>query len=122
MFKLLINGEEKRKFNYMAEALAFAYQNGECYGALELKIVCADAVKGKPKKVEPQPKVTDTEVGDKDAKTEAEEITEEATSETSEETTEQEISDKPIEQVDDTSAAVSENTEVGDKDAKTETV
>jgi len=39
MVTITINDEKKREFQNMAQALAFTYQNGECYGADRIEIV-----------------------------------------------------------------------------------
>ena len=42
MVIITINGKKKeRKFQNMAQALAFAYQNGECYGAERIELAYA---------------------------------------------------------------------------------
>ena len=44
MVIITINGKKKdREFQNMAQALAFAYQNGECYNAEKLEIAYAAA-------------------------------------------------------------------------------
>jgi hypothetical protein len=43
MVIITINGKKlERKFQNMAQALAFAYQNGECYGAKKVELVCIE--------------------------------------------------------------------------------
>ena len=52
MVTVTINGGKKgREFVNMAHALAFVYQNGECYNAEEIEIACGGKVKPKEAKV-----------------------------------------------------------------------
>jgi len=47
MVKVSINGKKlDREFQNMAQALAFAYQNGECYGAEKVEIAQEAAIHG----------------------------------------------------------------------------
>jgi hypothetical protein len=54
MINITINGKKlEREFQNMAQALAFAYQNGECYGAKKVELVCIENdTKKEPKKPE----------------------------------------------------------------------
>jgi len=48
MVTLLINGKKTdRTFQNMAQALAFAYQNGECYAAQKIELTIGEQPKEK---------------------------------------------------------------------------
>ena len=60
MVSVIINGKKKgREFQNMAQALAYAYQNGECYAAEKVELVYA---KAKAEKVPETPVVETPEV------------------------------------------------------------
>jgi len=51
MVTIIINGKKKQEFQNMAQALAFAYQNGECYGAEKIELLnTAEKKAEKPEK------------------------------------------------------------------------
>jgi len=61
MVKITINGKKnEREFPNMAHALAFAYQNGECYSAEKIEIVKTADKQGAK---EPEQKQTETAAG-----------------------------------------------------------